>query len=108
MARVLTAEEELAQRVQDVVLPTLRQQLTQLSELQTIWIVNGIEDKIEAAVVAQETIAGYTAADWYAWGEALRQLQTMISTPIEALGGATLAQVLIKRYVPVTPTVQGL
>lgn len=100
MARVLTAEEELALRVQEQVLPTLRRQLTELSELQTIWIVNGIEGKIEAAMQADELLAGYAAADWFAWGEALRQLQTMIATPIEALGGATLAQVLIKRYVP--------
>ena len=107
MARVLTAEEELAQRVQEQVLPTLRQQLTALSELQSVWLVNGIEDKIEAAAANNETIAGYSAADWFAWGEALRQLQTMIATPIAALGGATLAQVLIKRYVPTTtgPTI---
>ena len=100
-AGLVTAEEEIAVRVQQQVLPALRTQLKELGDLQSVWLVNGIEAKVEAAALAGEPLAGYSAADWATWGEVLRQLMTWLETPIEALGGATPGQALIKRYTAV-------
>lgn len=99
----LTAEEEIAARVQQQVLPALRSEFKELGDLQQVWIVNGIEAKVTAAAAAGEPLAGYSAADWATWGEVLRQLMTWLNTPIAALGGATPGQVLIKRYTVVQP-----
>jgi len=99
----VTAEEEIAARVQQQVLPALRSEFKELGDLQQVWIVNGIEAKVLAAATAGEPLAGYSAADWATWGEVLRQLMTWLNTPIEALGGATPGQVLVKRYTAVQP-----
>lgn len=100
-AGLVSAEEEIAARVQQQVLPALRTQLKELGDLQSVWLVNGIEAKVEAAALAGTPLAGYSAADWATWGEVLRQLMTWLETPIESLGGATPGQALIKRYTAV-------
>lgn len=99
----MTAEEEIAARVQQQVLPALRSEFKELADLQQVWIVNGIEAKVTAATMADEPLAGYSAADWATWGEVLRQLMTWLNTPIEALNDATPGQVLVKRYTVVQP-----
>lgn len=99
----LTAEEEIAARVQQQVLPALRTELKELGDLQQVWLVNGIEAKVAAAAAAGESLAGYSVADWAVWGEVLRQLQTWLETPIAELSGLTPGQALIRRYTAVQP-----
>ena len=94
-------EVEIVARVQAQMLPTLRSALKDLRELQEIWIVNGMSELVAAHVVSGEPLAGYSAADWAAWGEVLRQLMTWLDTPIVELGNATPRQVLVKRYTAV-------
>ena len=100
---LVTAEQEIAARVQQQVLPALRTELKELGDLQQVWLVNGIEAKVAAAALAGEPLAGYSAADWATWGEVLRQLMTWLNTPITELGGMTPGQALIKRYTAVQP-----
>lgn len=94
-------EVEIVARVQQQMLPTLRSALRDLRELQEIWIVNGLSETVAAHVVSGEPLAGYSPADWAAWGEVLRQLMTWLDTPIAELGDATPRQVLVKRYTAV-------
>lgn len=100
---LVSAEEEIAARVQQQVLPALRTELKELTDLQNVWLVNGIEAKVAAAAAANQPLAGYSAADWATWGEVLRQLMTWLATPLEELGGMTPGQALIKRYTAVQP-----
>lgn len=101
----LTAEEEIAARVQQQVLPALRAEFKELGDLQQVWLVNGIEAKVLAAAAAGEPLAGYSAATWATWGEVLRQLMSWLATPLDELGGMTPGQALIKRYT-LAPAVQ--
>lgn len=94
----MTAEEEIAARVQQHVLPALRAEFKELGDLQQVWLVNDIEKKVLAAAEAGKPLAGYSAADWVTWGEVLRQLMAWLSTPMDELKGMTPGQALIKRY----------
>lgn len=94
----MPAEEEIARTVVGKLLPLLRNALAQLNAMQSTWLINGMQEKIVAAQLANETLAGHTAADWAAWGTVLTELQTWLGTPIEGLGNKTPTQVLITRY----------
>lgn len=100
------AAEQLMDQVQERTLPNTRALLFELIQLQSIWIVNGIEQQIAAAQQAGTLIAGYDPDDIWTLGEAMRQLQTAINTPVPTLGDATLFQVLNRIIVPApTPPV---
>ena len=96
----LPAEQEIAERVQTEMLPTLRAALSDLRALQEVWLVNGMAQTVAAAVAATPPtpIAGYAAADWAAWGTVLTELLAWLDAPIESIG-ATPRQILQKRYV---------
>jgi hypothetical protein len=96
----LSASEEIAERVQIEMLPTLRAALSDLRALQEVWLINGMAQQVAAAVAATPpaSIAGYAAADWAAWGTVLTELLTWLDTPIASIG-ATPRQILQKRYV---------
>ncbi len=96
----LPADEEIAQRVQTEMLPTLRAALSNLRALQEVWLVNGMAQVVVAALQAGTPIAGYAAADWAAWGTVLTELLAWLDQPIESIG-ATPRQILQKRYVKV-------
>lgn len=94
----LSASEEIAERVQTEMLPTLRAALSDLRSLQEVWMINGMTQQVDAALLSDTPIAGYAAADWAAWGTVLTALLAWLDTPIVALG-ATPRAVLQKRYV---------
>jgi len=94
----LSASEEIAERVQQEMLPTLRAALSDLRALQEVWLVNGMAQAVGAAVQAGTPIAGYAAADWAAWGTVLTELLGWLDEPIATIG-ATPRQILQKRYV---------
>ena len=105
VAGQMTAAEEIATTVVGQTLPMLNQALAHMLALQQVWLVNDIEAEVTAAALAGEPLAGFSAADWAVWGEALRQTFTWLDTPIEAMGGKTPRQAFVKRYVRV-PEVQ--
>lgn len=96
----LSASEEIAERVQTEMLPTLRAALSDLRALQEVWLVNGMAQQVAAAVAATPPtpIAGYAATDWAAWGTVLTELLAWLDEPIASIG-ATPRQILQKRYV---------
>ena len=51
------------------------------------------------SALSGETLAGFPATTWAAWGNALLALQGFLEAPQEALGGATMKTVLMRRYV---------
>lgn len=101
VAGQMTAAEEIANTVVSQTLPMLNQALAHMLALQQVWIVNDIEGEIVAAATAGEPLAGFSAADWAVWGEALRQTFTWLDTPIAELGNKTPRQAFVKRYVRV-------
>lgn len=94
----VAAEEEIAATVTRQLLPELRTALARLNAMQQTWHVNGIPAKIEAAALADELLAGFSATTWAGWGESLTLLQEFLSAEQPSLGGATVGQVLVKRY----------
>lgn len=94
----LPADEEIAQRVMTEMLPSLRDALAKLRTLQEVWLINGMQAEVAAAVAAGTPIAGYAAQDWAAWGTVLTELLLWLDVPIESIG-ATPRQILQKRYV---------
>ena len=94
----LPADQEIAERVQTEMLPTLRSALSDLRALQEVWLVNGMAATVAAALQANTPIAGYAAADWAAWGTVLTELLAWLDAPIASIG-ATPRMILQKRYV---------
>lgn len=99
----LPAEEEIAIRVTRDVFPKLREALSVLRSLKETSLVNGVPAMIEEAQTNQTTLAGFPASDWATWEEASDLILSFLNTPQETLGGMTIGQVLLKRYVIQTP-----
>ena len=95
----LPAEEEIAQQVTRSVFPALRTALVKLKELKDVSNVNGIPDLVADAQANSTLLAGFTGDEWASWIEARDLLLTFATTAQPTLGGASVAQVLLKRYV---------
>ena len=80
----LSAEETIARQVVYTVLPSLEEMLITLGRLSKVWNApqNQIPEKIAQAAGAGQPLAGYDAADWIRWGEALLALNAFLATPI--------------------------
>jgi len=102
-----TAEAEIAATVSGAVLPGLRGFLSQLDELQSIWLApgNDIQGKIIAAAMQGQPLAGYSPVVWAQWGEVLKALQAFLDLELDIMlpDGSTLTttprNVLLTRYV---------
>lgn len=95
----VNAEQELAQRIPQEILPQTEQLFSKILGVQQVWIVNDMASKIEAALTNNnERIEGIQASDWYKLGEALRLLLTFVNTPQESLMGDTILEVVLRRY----------
>lgn len=95
--RVKTTDK-LALEVTETILPQLRALFTQLLGLQQFWVVNEIEDKVQAAIDANETLSGYLPSDWYLWGATVRELLEWVNAPTTVLMDKTPLQVFLKDY----------
>ncbi len=102
------AEREIVDLVMGTLLPGLRALFRELGDVQTTWLTPGnqITEKITAAAVAGQNLAGFPADTWVTWGETLKALNTFLNTPItiqlpsgDALETTPL-NALITRYVP--------
>lgn len=105
----LPAEQAIARQVIYEVLPQLETLLMALARLQRIWNTpqNGIPTKIGAALMANQSLAGYSPKDWIRWGETLLALDTFLSTeltiefPDMTSENVTPESVLLTRYTQV-------
>ena len=103
----LSAEEEIAYMVVYVILPGLREQLAQIDSLSQTWNTpgNDIPQKIIAAAMAGQPLAGYSPDDWARWGQTFLGVQTdldaprTITLPSGATENNTERAVLQRRYV---------
>ena len=92
------AEQEIASAITREILPQLRTALAKLNAIKQTSLVNGVPAMIEQAAQDGTALAGFPASTWQAWDEAFELLQAFISEEQATLGGATVAQVLLKRY----------
>ncbi len=101
--------DDLATRIADGLLPTLRQAYLDMTAMQVEWM----EESFQAALAQSEAndtlLAGFSAQTWHNWGILLSALQAWLATPVEAMGGRTPQAALIRRYiagndVPVQPS----
>jgi seryl-tRNA synthetase len=95
----LKAEQEIAIKVTKEVFPQLRNALGILRALKETSAVNGVPELIADAKLNDTKLAGFSASDWEVWEEASDLILSFLNTPQESLGGATIGQVLVKRYV---------
>ena len=95
----LPAQEEIAMRVTKDVFPKLREALGVLRYLKETSQVNGVPKMIDDAKSKDALLAGFSANDWATWEEASDLILAFLNTPQVTLGGVTIGQVLLKRYV---------
>ena len=92
-------EIEFVQRIVGEFLPGLRALYLAMVAMQVQWQDEDFQAALAEAALSGETLAGFPATTWAAWGNALLALQGFLEAPQEALGGATMKTVLMRRYV---------
>ena len=92
-------EIEFVQRIVGEFLPGLRALYLAMVAMQVQWQDEDFQAALAEAALSGETLAGFPATTWAAWGNALLALQRFLEAPQEALGGATMKTVLMRRYV---------
>ena len=91
-----TAAEQIAIQITTQLKPNLSGTLGEMGLMQRKWAANGITDQIKAAAGAGKLLAGYDPLKvWAPWGEAFNLLMGFITAPQDALGGATIEQILL-------------
>lgn len=93
----ISIEEELAARILADALPRLQEAYFNLKALQETWLINGMSEKVDAALAAGTPITGFSAAHWRDWGDALTATLAFIDQPL-AEGRPSVKQILLKRY----------
>lgn len=92
-------EIEFVQTIVGEFLPNLRKLYLAMVAMQVQWQDEDFQAALAEAALSGETLAGFPATTWAAWGNALLALQGFLEAPQEALGGATMKTVLMRRYV---------
>ena len=92
-------EMEFVQAIVGEFLPNLRKLYLAMVAMQVQWQDEDFQAALAEAALSGETLAGFPATTWAAWGNALLALQRFLEAPQEALGGATMKTVLMRRYV---------
>ena len=92
-------EVEFAQTIVGEFLPNLRKLYLAMVAMQVQWQDEEFQAALAEAALSETPLAGYPAATWQKWGNALLALQGFLEAPQEALGGATMKTVLMRRYV---------
>lgn len=72
-------DERLAVKIPQLI-EDLSSAYLQMIEINEIWSANGMTDKIAAAAVAGETIAGYSPATWVTWGTVTPRIVGFLNT----------------------------
>ena len=92
-------EVEFVQTIVGEFLPNLRKLYLAMAAMQVQWQAEDFQAALAEAALSGETLAGFPATTWAEWGNALLGLQGFLEAPQEALGGATMKTVLMRRYV---------
>lgn len=92
-------EVEFVQTIVGEFLPNLHKLYLAMAAMQVQWQDEDFQAALAEAALSGETLAGFPATTWAAWGNALLALQGFLEAPQEALGGATMKTVLMRRYV---------
>lgn len=92
-------EVEFVQTIVGEFLPNLRKLYLAMVAMQVQWQDEEFQAALAEAALSGATLAGFPAATWAAWGNALLALQEFLEAPQDALGGATMKTVLMRRYV---------
>jgi hypothetical protein len=100
--------DDLAARIADGLIPTLRQAYLDMAAMQVEWMEESFQEALTTAAANGTLLAGFSAATWHTWGMLLVALQTWLATPVETLAGKTPQAALIRRYIagedaPVAP-----
>jgi hypothetical protein len=100
--------DDLAARIADGLIPTLRQAYLDMAAMQVEWMEESFQAQLTAAAANGTLLAGFSAQTWNTWGMLLLALQTWLATPVESLSGKTPQAALIRRYIagedtPVAP-----
>lgn len=98
MIREKALEQELVEKIIGELLPQLRKLYKEMSAIGLEWNENDFQEKLAAAAQVNGKLAGFNVSDWLAWGAAFQFLEQALQTPIEAAGGLTCRQILLKRY----------
>ena len=92
-----TATARIADTILTQVIPALRDTYRELLYLREEWDVNQVTAQIQQAAAANQTLDGYTAAQWAAWGAVVPAILTFLNTPLSQ-GGPTARQILLQAY----------
>lgn len=92
-------EVEFAETIVGEFLPGLRKLYLAMVTMQVQWPDEEFQAALATAALSGDLLAGYPAATWMKWGQALLLLQRDIDAQQETLGGDSLRTVLMRRYV---------
>lgn len=101
----LAAEQEIAGAVVEDLFPTLRDAFARMVTINETWLANEIGEKIGAAALGGEPLAGYSAEAWAVWGQLLPHVMAFLVTPFAVtlpdgtVREETLKSVVMKRYI---------
>ena len=95
-------EIEFVQRIVGEFLPGLRALYLAMVAMQVQWQDEEFQAALASAAQAGTPLAGYPAATWATWGQALLLLQGFLEAEQATLGGETMRTVLMRRYVAVS------
>ena len=88
-------EVEFVQTIVGEFLPNLRKLYLAMAAMQVQWQDEDFQAALAEAALSGETLAGFPATTWAAWGNALLALQGFLEAPQEALGGETMRNVAV-------------
>ena len=95
-------EMEFVQAIVGEFLPNLRKLYLAMVAMQVQWQDEEFQAALASAAQAGTPLAGYPAATWATWGQALLLLQGFLEAEQATLGGETMRTVLMRRYVAVS------
>lgn len=91
--------DDLATRIADGLLPTLRQAYLDMAAMQVEWQEESFQAALAQAAEDGTLLAGFAPQTWQAWGLLLLALQSWLTTPLEEMNGKTPQAMLIRRYI---------
>lgn len=102
----MSTEQKIADQVINDLFPTLADKFGQMLLINERWIANAVVDKIGAAALSGQRLAGYTPEDWAVWGQLLPHVMAFLVTPFEVTlpdgttRTETLKSVVMRDYLP--------
>lgn len=103
---MMTTQEQLASTIAGSLLPSLKQTYLDMISVQRLWTMEkNFQAALADAAANGALLAGFSAETWQRWGVLMLALSTFLTTPIDALGGDTPENALLRPYIPGTDKV---